>query len=328
MVASAVSKPNSSFKGIRPFDPTRDLFGVGQVLEESFRPEGNFPLAGIPFLRDVGVFMWTLGYAPMFPERVSGFVYIEEGKIVGNVTLTLDQGHLDRYFVSNVAVRIVNRRRGIARELMQTAIAELRRQGVNWILLNVRPNNPEAIQLYEQLGFQHVEMNGEWSICKTSAMPLEVELKGEVRPLRSSDHLAVKELIRAATPANVLQFRAPRIAPFSLDWDDRVAELISDFFVGQTSRRWAVERNGKLIAILFLCAQRGPFRHRLAMQVHPDARGEIESQLIAYAFQKLENFLSREIRAAGTSRHPEMIGAMERAGFEFRNGLTLMALAL
>ncbi|MBI3741057.1 MAG: GNAT family N-acetyltransferase [Chloroflexi bacterium] len=331
MVAGAVSKPNSNFKGIRPFDSSRDLFGVGQVLEEAFRPEGNFPLANVPFLRDAGIFLWTLGYAPLFPDRVSGFVFVQDGKIVGNITLTLDEGRLDRYFISNVAVRTAYRHRGIARELLQTAIKDLRAQKISWALLNVRPDNPEAIQLYEHLGFQQLEMNGEWILSQPSHRASRLaasQKKNVLRPLRSSDHFAVKELIRAATPANVLQFRAPRLLPFNLTWDDRVAEMATDFFLRQTTRRWGLEENGNLCALLSVIAQRGPLPHRLAIQVHPAQRGAIEKELIAFGLDELEKFPSRRIHATGTSTHPELIAALEENEFKFARGLTLMALAL
>ncbi len=327
MVATAASRP-AKFTGIRPFNPARDLFGVGRVLEEAFRPDGHFPLSNVPLLRDLGVFLWTLGYAPGFPDRISGLVWVEEGRIVGNVTITLDQGHLDRFFISNVAVKPAFRRRGLARQLVQTALADLRQQRAHWALLSVRPSNPDATRLYLELGFQEVEMNGEWTL-PSPPLPLSHWERGQgVRQLRPSDHLAVKELVRAATPANVAQFRASRHSQFTLAWDERIAEAIADFFIGQTTRRYAVERNGKLIAVMILQAQRGPFPHRLAVQVHPTTRGEIERELIALALADLAEFPVREIRAAVTSTHPEFISALEQAGFKFQNGLTLMAMAL
>ncbi len=349
VVAISASRPK--FTGVRPFEPARDLFGVGRLLEEAFRPDRHFPFSNVPLLRDIGVFLWTLGYAPPYPENATGFVWLAEGRIVGNITLTAEEGRLERYLLSNVAVKPEFRQRGIARGLVQTALHDLRERGVKWALLNVRPDNADAIKLYLDLGFERVEMNGEYALPPRSAPPdLRSPLlthperrvaesrdrrggaKGEsgeaVRSLRPSDHLAIKELLRVTTPAHVAQFRTPRLAPFSIAWDERAVEIIADFCIGQTTRRYAIARDGKLVAALVTQAQRGPFPHRVFAQAHPDVRGAIERDLLARALNELRDFPPREIRASVTSNYPEWIAALEQAGFTYRSGLMLMAKAL
>ncbi|MBI3914182.1 MAG: GNAT family N-acetyltransferase [Chloroflexi bacterium] len=329
MVARAISQAKPKFSGIRSFDASRDLFGVGRLLEEAFRADRTFPLAGLPMMRDVSVFLWTLGFVPGFPERISGFVMVEEGQVVGNVTLTLDEGRLDRYFVSNVAVKTEYRRQGIARRLMGTTLKALRERGSRWAMLNVRPNNSGAVQLYRDFGFQEVETNSEYVLAAPSAsVELKKESWAEIRPLRMADHLAVAELVRAATPANVQQFRTVRTNAFQITWDDRIFEVISDFLIGQRTQRYVVERAGKLLAMLVVWAEHGPFPHRVAALVQPEIRGAIENDLLAFARRELARFPARAVRAATNSAHPEFIAALEQAGFTFASGLTLMALAL
>ncbi len=331
MVASAVSKPDQNFRGIRAFDLMRDLFGVGRLLEEAFRPDRTFPLARTPMLRDLGVLLWTLGYAPGFPERVAGFVWVEDRKIIGNVTLTPDPARLDRHFISNVAVKREFRRQGIARQMMGAAIQDLRERDAHWALLNVRPDNTDAKDLYRQLGFQEVETNSEWMLAAPLSRGDWQAGKGDesgVRQLHFRDHFAVNELLRAATPATIQQFRAPRHQPFVISWDDRFIEIISDLLIGQSTFRYALERDGKLLAVLALQAQRGPFPHRIVAQAHPDARGAVEREILAFALENLARFPARAIRVAASSAQPELIAALEQAGFKFANGLTLMALAL
>lgn len=323
MVVRAIGKSKPTFRGARPFDPVRDLYAVARILEEAFRPERAFPLAHAPFLREVGIVLWTMSYI----ENITGFVWVEDGKVVGNITLSLVTGHLDRYAISNVAVKPSYQRRGIARALMQTALDDLRTRGAKWVLLNARPTSPGAIKLYQDLGFQEIEMQGEWTSPASPPTPVWGE-RGEVRPLHSSDHRAAAELIRAATPAYVQQFRAPRVSEFALTREDRITEIIADFFIGQTTRRWALEREGKLAALLMVRGQRIASPHRIAIEVHPDCRGRAESELVVMALRELARFPSREIRAAATSTHPELIAALEQHGFKFLNGLTTMALAI
>lgn len=334
MVAQAVGQSNT--RGARQFDPTRDLAGVARLLEEAFRSEHTFPLSDMPGLREMGIFLWTLSYAPVFPENVSGFVWVEDGRIVGNVTLSLDEGRLDRYLISNVAVKPSYQRRGIARALMQVTLDHVRERGGKWVLLNVRPLNNDAVKLYRDLGFQEIEMRGEWSLSPanpaaaetSSPTPSASEETGTIRPLRASDRRAMSELLRAATPEPVQQFRSPRWTEFGPNWEDRVTESVTDFFVGQVTHRWALEQGNRLAAVMTVRGQRIFTPHYITLQVHPDDRGRVESRLVAFARRDVARLARREIRAAATSTHPELVAALEQQGFKFRNGLTLMALSL
>ncbi len=325
MVAHAIrSKPAE--RGPRPFEPGRDLSAVARLLEEAFRSEHSFPLSDTPILRELGIALWTLSYAPVFPENVTGFVWVEDGRVVGNVTISQDDGRLDRYLVSNVAVKPDYRRQGIARALMQMTIDHLRARGAKWALLNVRPNNPGAIQLYRGMGFQEIETRAEWSASNISAAPAK-PIPG-LRALRGWDQRAVSELHRAATPASVQQVRFPLSTDLAPSWEDRLTEAISDFFIGQATHRRVLERNGRIVAMVTIRGQRIATPHRLAIQVHPDYRGWVERELVAFALADLSRFPRREIRAAGTSTHPELITALEEQGFVLSNGLMLMSLAL
>ncbi len=332
MVAQSISKPRSTFRGILPFDATRDLGAVARLLEEAFRDESAIAFSRVPLMRELGIFMWTLNYIPTFPENISGFVWLEEGQIVGNLTLTRDEGWGDRYFISNVAVKREYRRKGIARQLVRAALDELRAHSARWALLNVRPTNPGAIQLYKEFGFQEIEMRGDWTLTPPMPLltsPLSPLPRGEgdsiVRPLRWSDHRGVVELVRATTPATVRQFRRQEINPYWLYWEDRMTEIVTDFFIGQKTKRWVIEQNGKLGALVTVRRQRIFSPHRIEVQVHPDLRGRVEDQLVLFALNELAGSPARIIRASATSTHPELIAALEARGFKFQNGLTLMA---
>jgi ribosomal protein S18 acetylase RimI-like enzyme len=324
MVAQSITKSKSTFRGILPFDASRDLGAVARLLEEAFRDESAIAFSRVPLMRELGIFMWTLNYIPSFPENISGFVWLEEGQIVGNLTLTRDEGWGDRYFISNVAVKREYRRKGIARQLVRAALDELRAHSAKWALLNVRPTNPGAIQLYKEFGFQEIEMQGEWSLTFRSSFPKGTE-NLNLRPLRWSDHREVAELVRAGTPAAVKQFRRQEINPYWLYWEDRMTEIVTDFFIGQTTKRWVIEKDGKLGAAVTVRRQRIFSPHRIEVRVHPDLRGRVEGHLVAFALSELAGSPGRNIRASATSTHPELIAALEERGFRFQNGLTLMA---
>src|SRR5919199_796006 len=152
MVGQAIQKSVSGFRGVRPFNATRDMRGVELLLEQAFREDLGF-LHGwsrVPVLRDIGSFLMAASLAPNFPDTLLGFVYEEDGHIIGNINLTPDESRNRHWMISNVAVDEKFRRRGIARQLMQAALQEAGRRGARWVILNVRPHNTGAIRLYEQ----------------------------------------------------------------------------------------------------------------------------------------------------------------------------------
>jgi ribosomal protein S18 acetylase RimI-like enzyme len=327
VVAQVASQSKSGFHGARMFEPAHDLNAVARLLEEAFRSDHGFPFTDVPLLRELGIIMWTLSYTPVFPESTTGFVWVEDGQVVGNVSLNPDYNRLDRYMITNVAVKPDYRRQGIARALMVAALDHLRSMSVRTALLNVRPDNTPAIRLYRELGFAEVELRGEWTCRPPLPAGTSARVASTVRPLVESDERAVAELVRAATPANVAKYQPVR-NEFTIVWEERLVEWIGDTIVGQATRRWALEREDRLAAVMLLRAQRIVTPHRLTVQVHPDFRGQVEDEVLALVLQELHGFPARQIRVAASNSDPAWIDALERTGFRLDSGLTLMALTL
>lgn len=324
MVARTVSQPKTTFRGIRPFRAHTDLYGVARLLEEAFRSEHRFPFSHLPWMREIGIFLWTLSYFPSFPETFEGFVWIEDGQVVGNVTVTRDWAQGNWYYISNVAVKKEYQRRGIARALMHASLEHIRRQHATRVRLNVRPHNEGAINLYQELGFKTLEMRGEWIL---SALPLHFPSNRvtDLRPLRSTDARAVHELMRTVTLPDVRPFHARVFEP---EWDEQLLEWLGDLCLARTTQRWVLEREHRIAALLFVQAHTHFAAQRLIIETHPDFRGRVENDLILAAWQMLARFPPREIRADASSLHPEWIAALERHGFSFANGMMLMELQL
>lgn len=324
MVARAISKSKSNFTGARLFDPSTDLNSVAHLLEEAFRPDNNFPFSTTPWLREFGIALWTMNYSPGMGAPMSGLVWVEGGKIVGNVSLNPDYDRSDRYYVSNVAVKIEYRRQGVARALMQATISYLRERHIRKVFLNVRPNNQGAIKLYKELGFKALDTRGEWVLSVLPSRPTPSPVEG-LRPLRSRDHTAVSELLRAISPENIARYRMePNL--FTLAFDERIAERIGDFFIGQTTQRWVLERESRLVAVMYVRGQNILTPHKIVIQVHPDFRGRVETELVNAALDELSKLPRHPIRAEAASSHDKLVDALERQGFHFFNGLMLMEL--
>ena len=66
------------------------------------------------------------------------------------------QSSIDEADIMNVAVHPDYRRQGIAENLINTLVAELKNRSCHALLLEVRVSNTPAITLYEKLGFAQV----------------------------------------------------------------------------------------------------------------------------------------------------------------------------
>ena len=80
-------------------------------------------------------------------------VALEGDRVIGYVG---SQSSIDEADIMNVAVHPDYRRQGIAENLINTLIAELKKRGCHALLLEVRASNTPAITLYEKLGFAQV----------------------------------------------------------------------------------------------------------------------------------------------------------------------------
>ena len=97
---------------------------------------------------------WLQGAAERISMPLYGFVWEERWRIVGNLSLIpLYRRGKVFYLIANVAVHPDYRRRGIGRQLTQTALDHLRQRGIDSAWLQVRDDNPGAYDLYRSLGF-------------------------------------------------------------------------------------------------------------------------------------------------------------------------------
>ena len=150
---------------IRKIDLARDLNPVADLIELCFPihldPDGKTYVKEMrKAARDMRLMGWISNVSELETTRSSGFVWEEDGRIVGNLSL------IPRVFlVANVAVHPNFRRRGIARKLTQHALVHLAQQRESEVWLQVRDDNPPAIDLYRSLGFKDQASRTTWRIC-------------------------------------------------------------------------------------------------------------------------------------------------------------------
>jgi GNAT superfamily N-acetyltransferase len=153
---------------LRQLNILRDLPGVADLVEKCFSntmdEEGRRYIQQMRRAGQDNAFLrWASNAVESVSMPLSGYVWEENGEIIGNVSLIPHRHEKKKYYlIANVAVLPEHRRRGIGRALTMAAIHHARRRNGDQIWLHVRDDNPGAIALYIDLGFQELARRTLW----------------------------------------------------------------------------------------------------------------------------------------------------------------------
>jgi predicted N-acetyltransferase YhbS len=181
---------------IRQLEPVHDMPEVLNLIERGFQteldPQGWKMLKQMRQIYSPG----NVGQSIVGPATdTTGFVWEEDGRVVGNLSLRHASPRSTRgRLIGNVVVHPEYQGQGIGRALMEKAIASARQQGASWIGLEVRADNAVAHTLYEHLGFR-VAGNTEHLIRPTGvAWPVYAEPDRKWRRATTRDNIHWKRL--------------------------------------------------------------------------------------------------------------------------------------
>jgi GNAT superfamily N-acetyltransferase len=168
MTASAISSLSREQNHIRPINPLRDLGAIADLVEICFH--GTIDRSGQRYIQnmrahsaDSAYSRWAVRTADALSLPTSGFVWEEDGRIVGNASLMMFNRQGKRIgLVANVATHPEFRRRGIGKALTEAAVKLSQEKKAHQTWLHVREDNPGAIQLYEQIGFKTMFSRSAW----------------------------------------------------------------------------------------------------------------------------------------------------------------------
>lgn len=236
---------------LRPLNVLRDLSAVADLIELCFQP--NMDSDGQDYVRqmrrasrDDSFLRWASQTIEGASMPMSGFVWEENGRIVGNASLIPFHHRRKKiHLIANVAVHPEARRRGIARALTQECLSQARRRKADSIWLHVRDDNPGAMDLYSQLGFRERFRRTAWLSAAGPAEPPPGRPSAIV-PRAARFWPQQKEWLERAYPGELGWYR-----PF--DWSGFAPGLrywLYFFFVDMNLRQWAALKDDRLHAVL------------------------------------------------------------------------------
>jgi len=316
--------------GMRPFDMLRDLLPLANLIELTFKAELDATGSQIPQemkrLARSGPLLWFMDIFSATP-LLSGYVWMHNGQLVGNVSLILENGQRGLWSISNVAVHPDFRGHGIALRLMEAALQEAREKGAQLVVLEVRADNAPAQRLYRDLGFQVYDSVYELRLPLHRWAQMEALPCPALRQRRPQDWQGLYNLCKAATPAKVQEVKPIFAGQYRLGLQQRLRSWFDDIS-GRRDRDWIWEENGEIVAWLQVTGHYMQAAHRLHVIVHPRRRGSVEQQLLAAGLYMLRPFPARSIVSTISISHPEALQAWQQAGFQTVRHLDQMVLEL
>jgi len=177
MSSITISARADAHPSLRPLNVLRDLSAVADLIELCF--SSTMDSEGKQYVQDMrragkdnSFIKWANHAAETTSLPLSGYVWEESGKVVGNASLIPFRHNKQRiYLIANIATHPDHRRKGIARALTERAVQHAHEKKVNNIWLHVREDNPGAIELYTKLGFVERARRTSWQAGTDSRVP-------------------------------------------------------------------------------------------------------------------------------------------------------------
>ena len=324
---SSVSVPINSDKhpNMRPMSMFRDLPAVADLIElcfaDSMDRDGRRYIADMRRAsRDNGFLSWASSMTETASLPLTGFVWEEDDRIVGNASLIPFRDKGSRiYLIANIAVHPEYRRRGIARMLTQRAMQHGWNKKASTLWLHVRDDNPGAIKLYADLGFQEIARRTTWT-AKPDPLLIKPDTNLRIETRHPRLWFQQQDWLRRLHPDFLNWYRLFNInslRPGFINW-------LYITFMDLTIKQWAAMDGDELLATL-AWMPKGNRTESLIAATPPSHRESVSSeegliQLLIHARRVLSS------RSSLSLEYPsgEMKDAFIYAGFTERRTLLWM----
>lgn len=277
------STSTSKIRHLRPVDNVRDLAKIADLIElcfgETLDPDGRNYLnqmrassASQPVATLAAFFTWQ---APFIP--VSGYVWEEEGKVVGNLSLIPIRVSGKRScLIANVAVHPDHRGQGIAQSLTRAAISYVRRRGLPSCWLQVRQDSPAALHIYQKMGFLERTRRTAW--YSSNKAPKEQAWPGyEVIPRHPKHWPQQRAWLERVYPPLYRWHLSLNLHAFH----PGIWGTLYRFFMINTVRHWSIVRKGRLLGILSWQHSYGDYANPLWLAVPANVEPQAVQALLS-----------------------------------------------
>src|SRR5687768_11237041 len=232
---------------MRPLNVLRDLSTVADLIELCFSPtmdnEGQRYLSDMRRASHDDRFLrWASHMAETTSLPLAGYVWEQDGRIVGNSSLIPFRDKGKRiYLIANVATHPDYRRRGLGRALTERVMKQARDKKASAIWLHVRDDNPGAIKLYQDLGFQEIARRTTWQGSPDHRLSVP-ENKIQIVSRHSRFWPLQQEWLRRLYPKDLSWYQS---------WNTNALRpglwnLLYLLFIDFSVKQWAAVRNDEL----------------------------------------------------------------------------------
>jgi ribosomal protein S18 acetylase RimI-like enzyme len=298
---------------IRLFDPFQDLEPVVELIGVAFGdrldPAGKATLARMRrFARAGSLLQWLwafLGRAAVAP----GLIWVEDGRVVGNVSLRRARNH-GGYLIGNVVVHPDWRGRGIATALMEAAMDRVSRRGARWIGLEVRADNDVARGLYEGLDFR--EVGRTVHMLRSAGLRWERRTASAdvVRRGKGRDGDALVKLMQAVIP----EAQRPLLEVQETEYRPGWGRALEHWLRGQREVWWVVDADDALRGAVRAVRKVGRFPNQLEILVKSDGR-RVESALVNQGLASLDGSPRKPVEISLAAPTDRLVAALRDADF-------------
>ncbi len=236
---------------IRPVNILRDLPKVADLIELCFA--SSLDSEGQSYVRqmrhashDASFLRWARNAVEGASMPLSGFVWEDDGRVVGNASLVPFHRKGRRiYLIANVATHPDFRRKGIARALTERTMGLAHQRGATELWLHARADNPGALEMYASLGFEERARRNSWR-SQTHTPPLTAIPSVSIARRTSRLWTQQATWLDQLHPEELAWYRSwnwKGLKPGFWNWLYRA-------FVEFEQRQWAAFKQGELHGIL------------------------------------------------------------------------------
>ncbi len=330
-MSAAALASKQTFSGIRPVNLRTDLAGIAELIELCFGP--TMDDAGRAAVREMRMVSQSSSLSLLFHglDRLmggleQGFVWIEDNRLVGNVSVSpanyprsLGAG----YVVANVAVHPDYRRHGLAHTLMLASLDLIRRKGGTFAVLQVDASNEIAQHLYARLGFREERGFIRWHRSSHIRAPQRLPDMPFLTLRQPNEWRSEFDLAQLARPnqRGGLGWLRPTHPTY---FHPSLWRTLTGWTIGRNEEHWIVrdDHDARIVGSMRVTMSFGS-ADRMELLVHPSYQGKLEEPLINYVLRRLDGH-----RRPLTIEHPAddatATSLLERYLFEARYRLVHM----